>query len=395
MNATVYSFNWAALLCVLAMLPAAFLTYRRSIHMYQLCSYQNPSYQKYLRENTGESFSVKRLLPVLLMLVGCVWKWPVALVGAALFVLVNPIKKGKKELVWTDRVKRLSLTALIVYLLGSFAIYKSKDIIDALPGLLDYFQSKLLAFETSLDRLLRDMLPMLKDMPFLSLEKMMTPENAASSIDFVGILSTAGSAFFSIPDLLFTTVFIFMGTYFFTVQWAEVKGFIAHAFSPVLLEAASGLRNFLFTSVWRWIKAQMILICVTCTELCIAFLLMKQSNPIIFGMSIAVIDALPILGVGTILIPWSLFSLLTGSFKKALMLILTYIFILCVRNTLEPRVVGEKIGLNPFVTLLSMFIGFRLGGFFGLAFIPIAVLSILELQKLGYISLWEDHAEDK
>ena len=119
MNATVCSFNWAALLCVLAMLPAAFLTYRRSIHMYQLCSYQNPSYQKYLRENTGESFSVKRLLPVLLMLVGCVWKWPVALVGAALFVLVNPIKKGKKELVWTDRVKRLSLTALIVYLLLS------------------------------------------------------------------------------------------------------------------------------------------------------------------------------------------------------------------------------------------------------------------------------------
>ena len=77
------------------------------------------------------------------------------------------------------------------------------------------------------------------------------------------------------------------------------------------------------------------------------------------------------------------------------MLILTYIFILCVRNTLEPRVVGEKIGLNPFVTLLSMFIGFRLGGFFGLAFIPIAVLSILELQKLGYISLWEDHADYK
>ena len=78
---------------------------------------------------------------------------------------------------------------------------------------------------------------------------------------------------------------------------------------------------------------------------------------------------------------------------NGLMLISTYIFILCVRNTLEPRVVGEKIGLNPFVTLLSMYIGFRLGGFFGLAFIPIAVLSILELQKLGYITLWADHAD--
>ena len=289
----------------------------------------------------------------------------------------------------------LGIGALIIYLLGSLIIYRSGDLIDALPGLIDYFQAKLLIFEASLDSLLRNMLPMLKDMPFLSLEKLLTPESAASSIDVVGILSTAGSAFFSIPDLLFTTVFIFMGTYFFTVQWSEIKGFIAHAFSPVLLEAAASLRNFLFTSVWRWVKAQMILICVTCTELCIAFLLMKQQNAIPLGMCIAVIDALPILGVGTVLIPWSLFSLLTGSFRKGLMLILTYIFILCVRNTLEPRVVGEKIGLNPFVTLLSMFIGFRLGGFFGLAFIPIAVLSILELQKLGYISLWEDHADYK
>lgn len=289
----------------------------------------------------------------------------------------------------------LGIGALIIYLLGSLIIYRSGDLIAALPGLVDYFQAKLLVFESSLDSLLREMLPMFRDMPFLSLEKMLTPESAASSIDVVGLLSTAGTAFFSIPDLLFTTVFIFMGTYFFTVQWSEVKGFIAHAFSPVLLEAAASLRNFLFTSVWRWVKAQMTLICVTCTELCIAFLLMKQQNAIPLGMCIAVIDALPILGVGTILIPWSLFSLLTGSFKKGLMLILTYIFILCVRNTLEPRVVGEKIGLNPFVTLLSMFIGFRLGGFFGLAFIPIAVLSILELQKLGYISLWEDHADYK
>lgn len=288
----------------------------------------------------------------------------------------------------------LGLIALIIYLLGSLALYRSKDLIDALPALLDYFKAKLLIFESSLDQLLRDMLPMFRDMPFLSLEKLFSPQNAASSIDVMGLLTTAGTAFFSIPDLLFTTVFIFMGTFFFTVQWEEIKAFIAHAISPVLIEAVSALRNFLFTSVWRWIKAQMILICVTCTELCIAFLLIGQQKAILLGMCIAVVDALPILGVGTFLIPWSLFSVLTGSFKKGLMLISIYIFILCVRNTLEPRVVGEKIGLPPFVTLLSMYIGFRLGGFFGLAFIPIAVLSILELQKLGYISLWE-HADRK
>ncbi len=289
----------------------------------------------------------------------------------------------------------LAIVALLLYLIGSLVIYKSRDLIDQMPALIDYFEAKLLIFESSLDSLLHEMLPMLGDVPFISLEQLLAPQSAASSIDVVGLLTTAGSAFFSIPDLLFTAVFIFMGTFFFTVQWSEIKDFLAHAFSPKLIEGAAGIRTFLFTSVWRWVKAQMVLICITCTELCIAFLLMDQQRPILLGCCIAVIDALPILGVGTILIPWSLFSLLTGSFRKALMLISTYIFILCVRNTIEPRVVGERIGLNPFVTLLSMFIGFRLGGFFGLAFIPIAVLSILELQRLGYISLWEAHAKYK
>lgn len=328
--------------------------------------------------------------------------WPFLLALGMSAIIRKPIEfiskkthipKGPLAALFT--LALIAIIGLLLYLIGSLVIFKSKDLIDQLPALLNYFKAKLLAFEYSLDSLLREMLPMLRDMPFLSLEKLLSVETAASSIDVVGLLSTAGSAFFSIPDLLFTTVFIFMGTFFFTVQWTEIKDFLAHAFSPMLIEGTANLRSFLFNSVWRWVKAQMVLIGITCTELCIAFLLMGQQRPILLGCCIAVVDALPILGVGTFLIPWTLFSLLTGSFRKALMLLCTYIFILCVRNTLEPRIVGERIGLNPFVTLLSMFIGFRLGGFFGLAFIPIAVLSLLELQRLGYISLWEAHAKYK
>ena len=124
MNTTVYAttfvfgFKFWGLLWALCLLPAGFLTYRRSIHMYQLCSYQNPSYKKYLKENTAESFSVKRLLPMLLALAGIIADIKLLIpIGAALFVLVNPIRKGKKELVWTDRVKRLTVTAAVVYLL--------------------------------------------------------------------------------------------------------------------------------------------------------------------------------------------------------------------------------------------------------------------------------------
>ena len=179
-----------------------------------------------------------------------------------------------------------------------------------------------------------------------------------------------------------------MGTYFFTVQRDDIRDFISHALSPTILEAADKLREFLFSSVFKWLKAQLILICITCVELFISFSILDIAYTLPLSACIAVVDALPILGTGTILIPWSIFCLITGSLKKSIGLILTYIIVLSVRNTLEPRVVGQKIGLNPMVTLLSMYIGFRLGGFFGLAFVPISVLSIIRLQELGYIELW-------
>ncbi|MEA4920508.1 MAG: UDP-N-acetylmuramoyl-tripeptide--D-alanyl-D-alanine ligase [Clostridiaceae bacterium] len=105
-----------SLLKALCFLPLAFLVFRRSIHMYQLCSYQNASYKKYLSENIAESFSIKRLLPLALTEAGVLWFWPMAVFGSLLFFVVNPIRKGKKPLVWTDRVKRLSVTGALCYL---------------------------------------------------------------------------------------------------------------------------------------------------------------------------------------------------------------------------------------------------------------------------------------
>lgn len=281
----------------------------------------------------------------------------------------------------------LGVTATLIYLLASLLFYRSMALLDALPRLWEKAQSDLRLFESSMDSLLREALPFLKDMPFLSIEGLLT--SSAASIDMMGIFSTAAWAAFSVPSLLFTTVFIFLGTYFFTVQRAGIHEFLSRLISPTAFEAAVRLREFLYTSVFRWLKAQLLLICITCCELTAAFLLLGQENALPLAMLIALIDALPILGVGTVLLPWALFCLLTGALRKALGLLLTYLIVLCVRNAIEPRIVGQKIGLDPFVTLLSMYIGYRLGGFFGLAFVPIAVLSLLHLQSLGYLRLWQ------
>lgn len=108
------------LLALVFQLPAAFLIYRRSLHMFQLCSYQNQSYKKYLRENRAETFALKRLLPIAFTACGgALAIWPMALAGTILFVVANPVQKGKKPLVWTARTKRLTVTwGLVCLLIG-------------------------------------------------------------------------------------------------------------------------------------------------------------------------------------------------------------------------------------------------------------------------------------
>lgn len=99
-----------------AMALPLFLVFRRTVHMYQLCSYQSPSYKKYLRENKGETFGQQRLLPVALMLAGMLVSQILTTAAACFFVIINPIKKAKKPLVWTARVKRLAVTAAVIYI---------------------------------------------------------------------------------------------------------------------------------------------------------------------------------------------------------------------------------------------------------------------------------------
>ena len=353
-----------------------------------------------LHENKHISFFLKLGYFLLIILLLCLtaryglslgWPFLTAMLFSAIITKpVNfiskktPLPRGLTTALFTLAI--LGVSSLCLYLLASFIFYRSKSFIDYLPYLADDIQQRLRLFETALDNALHEIFPMLKDIPFISLDSLLSQGSA--QIDFMGLFSTVSSAAGSIPGALFTVVFIFMGTYFFTAQRDEIKLFLSNVISPSAFEAWDRLKEFLYKSVFRWIKAQLILICITCAEMTVAFMLLKQPYAFPLAAAISIVDALPILGVGTVLIPWSFFCLLTGSFEKALWLIAIYVLVLCVRNSLEPKIVGEKIGLNPFVTLLSLYVGFRLGGFFGMVFIPVAVLSILHLQELGYIQLW-------
>lgn len=126
---------------------------------------------------------------------------------------------------------------------------------------------------------------------------------------------------------------------------------------------------------------------ITFTELTIGLLLIGQSNAILLAAIICVIDILPVLGTGAVVIPWALISLFTGNILKAIGLILMYIVITIIRNFLEPKVIGNQVGLHPLITLLSMFCGLRLLGFVGLFGFPLTLIVLNDLYKRGKLNL--------
>ena len=97
------------------------------------------------------------------------------------------------------------------------------------------------------------------------------------------------------------------------------------------------------------------------------------TSPVLKASCIAVLDILPILGTGGIMIPWAVISLVVGNVGLGLKLLLIYGIVTVVRNYVEPKIVGTQLGLHPIITLVSMFIGLRLFGFWGLFGLPVGI----------------------
>lgn len=120
-----------------------------------------------------------------------------------------------------------------------------------------------------------------------------------------------------------------------------------------------------------YIKSYGILFCITFIELAIGLLLLQIPHAILIAFAIAVFDVLPVLGTGGILLPWAAVLFLIKKGRLAVGILLLYIIITVIRNIIEPKIVGKRIGLHPFITLAAMFIGLKILGISGMIIAPI------------------------
>lgn len=146
------------------------------------------------------------------------------------------------------------------------------------------------------------------------------------------------------------------------------NSFLVTRFAPVI----QCLRN----TMWAYIKTQFIiaaLVTVVCTA---GLFLIKNPYALLLGILIAVVDALPILGSGSVLVPWAAVYTFTQDYTKAAILVTVYVICLVAREVLEPKIMGQQTGLRPIYTFISFYIGIQLFGIAGIILGPIGMVAI-------------------
>ncbi len=177
-----------------------------------------------------------------------------------------------------------------------------------------------------------------------------------------------------VPGLLISVVFSILASYFLI---RDKKVFKRQAFSLLgdnISSKLSELKNYLFEAVFAYIRAQGILMSITFAEAFIGLSILNVKYSFLLALVIAFIDAIPIFGTGTILIPWALYHIITGNYSLAIGLLIIYAVCVVVRQLLEPKILSSQIGLPPLLTLFAMYAGYRFIGIFGMILGPVVAL---------------------
>lgn len=191
----------------------------------------------------------------------------------------------------------------------------------------------------------------------------------------------------SIPAALISFLFTIVASFFITIDFHEIIAFLGRQLPDKTREIITAVGDNLFGTLFKFIKAYAILMSITMIELSIGFSILGLPNAIGVAALIAIIDILPVLGTGGVLIPWTIIEFANGRTNFAIGLLLVYGVVTVVRNILEPKVVGDQIGLYPLLTLMCMYVGGQLFGIVGLFGLPIAATIIKNLNDKNTIQI--------
>lgn len=263
---------------------------------------------------------------------------------------------------------------LLIALLGVKGVSTITGVIQWLP---QFYEKKLLPLAVMIGSWCEETIRML-DPTLTSALEMLLESLLASLKNLISWLSTSAVNLVSslakgVPNLILSLLAMIFSTVFVVSDYERITAFAGENIPQCVKSVLDNIRVYLTDTLFVVIRSYILIMLLTFTELSILFNLFGIENAVLKAALIAMLDILPILGTGGIMIPWAIISLVLGYTRLGLQLLLIYGIVTVIRNYVEPKIVGTQLGLHPIITLVSMFIGLRLFGFWGMFGLPVGI----------------------
>ena len=201
-------------------------------------------------------------------------------------------------------------------------------------------------------------------------EKLSAAISAAASSVLSGVLSSMTAVAAAVPRILLFLLVSVVSVLYISWDLDRILDFIKRLLPPKVRENTAAFKNGFLKTALRYLRSYGILMLMTFVLVFIGLLILRAEYAILLAALIALLDVLPVIGVGTVLVPWSVISFLMGSTARGIGLLVLLAMHEIMRQIAEPRILGKSLGVHPMITLILLYVGYSLFGLWGLIFVP-------------------------
>ncbi len=183
------------------------------------------------------------------------------------------------------------------------------------------------------------------------------------------------------PTFFVSSVVTLVATCLIAKDYPHLMRFVKTLIGKHRSEKLLKVKTIMLGSVFKLIKGYLILLIITFVELYLGFIILKIDYAFSLAFIISAVDLLPIIGTGTVMVPWSVILVLLGNYTLGISIGVLFVLIVIVRNFLEPKIIGMQIGINPLFTLITMFFGLKVLNILGMILFPIIFIVVVKYYK--------------
>ena len=268
----------------------------------------------------------------------------------------------------------------------SFATDKIKD----LPA---FFQLQVRPFLSNLFDEIQDMIYNLD--PEMAIDFDATANSLLSSLGST-VMSISGSIVskltdfaVSVPSFLLNIVIMVIATIFLLVDYDAIGAFVTRQLSEKTNTLLTSIRSQLGRVLKKYLISYSLIMFITFAEIFAGLSIIGFKHAALIAVLIAVFDILPIVGSGLVIVPWGIICFITGAVGAGIGLFILWAVLIVVRQIMEPKIVGDSVGMHPFLTLFAMLAGNFIYGGIGILLFPVTIALFQSLNSSGVISIYK------